>query len=184
MSDGTNGEPNRQVDKESALSLDTRKETFEHVRDNPGIHFSQLKRDLDMETGLLQYHLRELEGYDVLESEEYQGKRRVFVARELDSQERQILAMLRYETTRRILLFLLEAGFARNSDIAEEIGVTPATVSWHLSNLVDDGVVERRKEDRTPRYHVANEELTVQLLVRYQESFIDRTVDRIIDFWG
>jgi len=185
MSDGSNDEQNGPtVDETSGLSLDTRKEIFEYVRDNPGIHFSQLKRDLDMETGLLQYHLRELERYDVLESEEYQGKRRVFVARELNPEERRILATLRYETTRRILLFLLEAGSARNSDIAEEIGVTPATVSWHLSNLVDNDVVERRKEGRTTRYQVANEELTVQLLVRYQESFIDRAVDRIIDFWG
>lgn len=185
MTDGSDREhSDRNRDGEPVLSLDTRKEIFEYVRASPGVHFSRLKRDLDMETGLLQYHLRELERYDVLESEEYQGKRRVFVTRELDPEERQILATLRYETTRRILLFLLEAGSARNGDIAEEIGVTPATISWHLSNLVDDGVVETTKTGRTTRYRVADEELTVQLLVRYQESFVDRAVDRIIDFWG
>lgn len=185
MSHGPNRDRNdRTSDEGRGLSLDTRKEIFEYVRANPGVHFSQLKRDLDMETGLLQYHLRELERYGVLESEEHQGKRRVFVTRELDPEERQILATLRYETTRRILLFLLESGPSRNSSIAEEIGVTPATISWHLSNLIDAGVVERVKDGRTSLYRVANEELTVQLLVRFQESFVDRAVDRIIDFWG
>lgn len=169
---------------EEELGLTTRKELFRHVEANPGIHFSQLKRDLEMETGLLQYHLRELEQYDVLESEEYQGKRRVFVANELDEEERAILAVLRYETTREILLYLLERGPARNREIAEAVGVTPATISWHLSNLVEEGVVEAVEDGRTTRYRVANEELTVQLLVRYQESFVDRAVDRIIDFWG
>lgn len=173
-----------EVSDEDGLSLPTRKELFGHVEANPGIHFSQLKRDLDMETGLLQYHLRELEQYGVLESEAHRGKRRVFVARELDEEERAILAVLRYETTRRILLSLLEEGPARNSDIAEAVGVTPATISWHLSNLVDEGVVESVEDGRTTRYQVTNEELTVQLLVRYQESFVDRAVDRIIDFWG
>lgn len=168
---------------DNGLSLPTRKELFEHVEANPGIHFSQLKRDLDMETGLLQYHLRELEQYGVLASEEHQGKRRVYV-RELDEEERAILAVLRYETTRQILLYLLEEGPARNSDIAEEVGVTPATISWHLSNLVEKEVVEEVKDGRTTMYAVANEELTVQLLVRYRESFVDRAVDRIIDFWG
>ena len=174
----------KQPPAEDGLSLPSRKELFEHVEANPGIHFSQLKRDLDMETGLLQYHLRELEEYGVLESEDHQGKRRVFVARELDAEEKAILAVLRYETTRRILLYLLEAGPVRNSEIAESVGVTPATVSWHLSNLVEKAVVEEVTERRTTRYSVKNEELTVQLLVRYQESFVDRAVDRIIDFWG
>lgn len=168
----------------AALSLDTRKEIFEFVRENPGVHFSELARELEMETGLLQYHLRELEGYDVLESETYNGKRRVFVAHELDEDERQILATLRYETTRNILLFLLESGPARNGDIAEAVGVTPATVSWHLSNLREDAVVEQTTDGRTNRYQVADEQRTVQLLIRYQESFVDRAVDRIIDFWG
>ena len=166
------------------LSLDTRKRIFECVQANPGIHFSQLKRELEMETGALQYHLRRLERYGVLESEEYQGKRRAFVARELTPEERQILATLRYETTRHILLFLLEDGPARNGEIAEAVGVTPATISWHLSNLLDDSVVERSDEGRTTLYRVSNEELTVQLLVRYRESFVDRAVDRLIDFWG
>lgn len=170
--------------EEMGLSLPTRKEIFEHVETNPGIHFSQLKRDLDMETGLLQYHLSELEDHDVLESEEYQGKRRVFVSRELDEEERAILAVLRYETTRRILLYLLEEGPTRNSDIAEAVGVTPATISWHLSNLLEEGIVDSIVDGRTTRYEVQNEDLTVQLLVRYQESFVDRAVDRIIDFWG
>lgn len=166
------------------LSLTTRRELFEHVQENPGIHFSQLKRDLDMETGLLQYHLQELEEYDVLESEDHQGKRRVFVARELDEEERAILAVLRYETTRGILLYLLGDGPARNGAIAEALEVTPATISWHLSNLQEDDIVESVKDGRTTLYQVANEELTVQLLMRYQESFVDRAVDRIINFWG
>ena len=167
-----------------SLSLSTRKRLFEHVEANPGIHFRQLARDLDMETGLLQYHLDELEDYGVLESEDHQGKRRMFVSRKLDEEERAILAVLRYETTREILLYLLENGPARNGAIADAVGVTPPTISWHLSNLVEKGVAEAVEEGRTTRYRVTNEELTVQLLVRYRESFVDRAVDRIIDFWG
>lgn len=169
---------------DEGLSLATRKEIFEHVKANPGIHFSQLKRDLDMETGLLQYHLRELEAYGVLESENRQGKRRVFVASDLSEEERTILSMLRYETTRKILLYLLEEGATRNGEIADAVGVTPGTVSWHLSNLTDEGIIESVQDGRTTGYRVKNPDLTVQLLVRYQESFVDRAVDRIIDFWG
>jgi predicted transcriptional regulator len=167
-----------------SLALSTRRAIFDHVRANPGIHFSQLKRDLDMETGLLQYHLYELEKHDVLESEEHQGKRRVFVARELDEEERAILSVLRYRTTRRILLYLLEHAPVRNRALAEAVGVTPATISWHLSNLVEAGVVEAVPDGRTTRYRVTNEDLTVRLLVRYRESFVDRAVDRLVDFWG
>lgn len=171
-------------DTDEILALETRKEIFEYVEANPGVHFSKLKRDLDMETGLLQHHLRELEDHGVLESRDHQDRRRLFVAQELDDEERAILSWLRYETTRHILLFLLREGPRRNRDIAEAVGVTPATVSWHISRLVDAGVVEEGSEGRNSSYAVADEELTMQLLVRYQESFVDRAVDNLIDFWG
>lgn len=164
--------------------MQSRKRLFDYIEANPGTHFSKVKRELEMETGLVQYHLRKLEEYNVIESRDHQGKRRLFVARELDSQERSILSTLRYETTRNILLHLLEHGPVRNADIADAVGITPSTVTWHVSNLVDEGVVETIQDGRTTRYQVAKEELTIQLLVRYQESFVDRAVDRIIDFWG
>lgn len=166
------------------FSLGSRKQIFEYIEVNPGSHFSKLKRELDMETGLLQYHLRKLEEMNVIESETHHGRRRLFVARELNKKERSILSRLRYQTTREILLYLLEVGPARNSGIAEEVGVAPSTVSWHLSNLLEEGIVESIQDGRTTLYQVANEEATVQLLIRYQESFVDRAVDRIIDFWG
>jgi Uncharacterized protein conserved in archaea len=176
--------PDLDDDSTDVLELDTRKEIFDYVQENPGVHFSQLKRDLEMETGLLQYHLDTLEEYDVLVSEDHQGKRRVFVAQALDEAERTVLSSLRYETTRHILLFLLEEGPARNRDIADTVGVSPPTVSWHISRLVDEAVVTEVTEGRTTFYAVEDEELTMGLLVRYQESFVDRAVDRVIDFWG
>jgi DNA-binding transcriptional ArsR family regulator len=81
-------------------------------------------------------------------------------------------------------LFLLEEGPARNREIAEEVGVSPPSVSWHVSRLTDEGVVTEVSEGRTTLYAVDDEELTMGLLVRYQESFVDRAVDRVIDFWG
>lgn len=170
--------------EEDILELETRKEIFEYVQTNPGVHFSQVKRDLDMETGLLQHHLDTLEEYDVLMSQEHQGKRRLFVAEELTNEEREILSSLRYETTRHILLFLIQEEAARNGSIADELSVAPSTVSWHVSRLVEDGIISQIQDGRTTFYTVADEELTMQLLVRYKESFVDRAVDNVLDFWG
>ena len=178
------GRGNSDDSEDDVLELETRKEIFEYVQTNPGVHFSKLKRDLEMETGLVQHHLGTLEEYDVLTSEEHQGKRRLFVAEELAEEERAILSSLRYETTRHILLLLLEETTARNRAIAEELGVSPATVSWHVSRLVENGIVSEVRDGRTTRYTVADEEPTMQLLVRYEESFVDRAVDNVLDFWG
>lgn len=184
MTDADDEDRDESPPEREDLSLSTRKRLFEHVEANPGIHFRQLARDLDMETGLLQYHLDELEEYGVLDSEEHGGKRRLFVSRKLDAEERAILAVLRHETTRQLVLYLLEDGPARNGEIADAVGVTPPTVSWHLSNLVEKGVVEEVEEGRTTIYRVTDEELTVQLLARYRESFADGAVDRIVDSRG
>lgn len=167
-----------------SLDLETRKTMFEYVKERPGVHFSQMRQDLDLETGELQYHLRKLEEYGVIESEKRRGKRRLFVAGELTDDERAILSMLRYETTREILLHLLEEGQARNGELADAVGVTPATISWHLSKLIEENIVESTQNGHAARYRLQNPELAIQLLVRYRETFVDRAVDRIIDFWG
>jgi DNA-binding transcriptional ArsR family regulator len=57
-------------------------------------------------------------------------------------------------------------------------------VSWHVSRLVENGIVSEVEDGRTTYYTVTDEELTMQLLVRYQESFVDRAVDNVLDFWG
>jgi DNA-binding transcriptional ArsR family regulator len=62
--------------------------------------------------------------------------------------------------------------------------VSPATVSWHVSRLVENGIVSEVRDGRTTYYTVTDEELTLQLLVRYQESFVDRAVGNVLDLWG
>lgn len=181
--DDTDRENAEKIPEDVDLSLRSRKQIFEYIQANPGTHFSKVKRDLGMEVGLLQYHLQELEEYDVVQSRDHQGKRRLFPTRELNEEERSILSTLRYETTREVLLYLLEYGPARNGEIADTVGIAPSTVTWHVSNLLEEDVIETEQDKRTTPYQVANEELTVQLLARYQESIVDLAVDRIIAFW-
>ena len=40
---------------------DTRERIAAHVEHNPGVHFSELVRDLDLAPGQVQYHLRRLD---------------------------------------------------------------------------------------------------------------------------
>jgi predicted transcriptional regulator len=169
---------------EEALRPATRREIYETVAAAPGIHFSGLKRRLDAETGLVQYHLRELERGGVLESEHHRGRRRVYVAGRHDERERTALAALRAETARRLVVALLEEAPARNGDLAATVDVTPATVSWHLDRLEGEGVVETVSGKRHSRYALAAPERIADILWRHGDSFEDPAVERWLDRHG
>lgn len=130
-----------------------------------------------MATGTLQYHLKVLEDRGLVEVDREGRYTRYFVSLEVDRRDKELLGLLRQETARRVVLDLLEQGVSRLTVISERLGLAPSTVSFHLGNLEDAGVVEKPERGR---YRLVDEEGIAGLLVAYQESFADRAVDRVI----
>ncbi len=65
-------------------------------------------------------------------------------------------ALLAEPTRLRILDALLERGDTSVTELAMQIGEAPANVSQHLSRLLADHIVSRRRDGRTVRYSIAD----------------------------
>lgn len=155
-----------------------RRRVREHVYENPGVHFNELARNLDIATGQAQYHLRKLRRRDDVVAEEIQGRTHYFDG-EFDAWERRVLSLCRRETTRAIIGHLLDDGELTATDLTERLDVARSTVSWHVSSLVDAGVVQK-SYGRHGRVELALERPaeTERLLERVTPSLSDRLVDR------
>ena len=157
---------------------DTRTRIRRHVRETPGVHFNQVGRDLDVATGQVQYHLRRLVRDDELAVERIGGRAHYFDP-EFDPWERRALAFLRRETPREILVRLHADGPTRPKALASDLDLARSTVSWHVSNLADAGVVAK-SDDRPLTLELARPERTADLLDEVSPSLPDQLVDRFV----
>jgi len=161
----------------------TRSRLYSCVRDNPGIHFNEISRRLEIATGQTQHHLRVLQDEQRIHREDVTGRAHYYVPiYSLD--ERRTIALLRRETTREVIVYLLKHERARPVAIADRIGVVRSTVEWHLSNLVEFGVVEKEvvEDDETGRVVVSlvDRAETYRLLREIEPRWTNRLVDRFI----
>ncbi|MFC7204935.1 winged helix-turn-helix transcriptional regulator [Haloferax namakaokahaiae] len=124
---------------------ETRTLVAEYVTHNPGVHFNELVRSLDLAPGQVQHHIRRLIADDAIQRREFYGRTHYF-APGFDAWERGVLALVRRDTARAILGHVLEHGEARPGDVADEIGVARSTLEWHLDHLVERDIVHKRRD--------------------------------------
>jgi len=107
---------------------ETRTRVRSHVEANPGVHFNAIGRDLDIATGQTQYHLRRLLESGSLRRLEVSGRTHYFPAGYSET-EQAAIALLRRETTREIVLLLLDDEIDRPAELADSVGVARSTSS-------------------------------------------------------
>ncbi len=149
-----------------------------HVSETPGVHFNQLKRDLDLATGQVQYHLNRLVDDAELEVERVGGRAHYFDP-EFDPWERRTIGYLRRETAREIMLRVHAEGSIQPSTLAEELDLARSTVAWHVSNLTEADVLVK-SEGRPIALTLAHPEQTAELFETVSPSMPDRLVDRFM----
>ena len=156
---------------------ETRTRVMRHVEANPGVHFNAISRELDIATGQTQYHVRKLLREGGVISEQVCGRTHYF-ADGYSETERAAIALLRRETTREVVFELLRQDGMSPDDLADRVGVVRSTVEWHLSNLLDNDLAEKRYNGREVTVHLAEPELLKELLVTVDPTVADRLVDR------
>lgn len=146
----------------------------EVVRSNPGIHFRELKREIDCSSTTLDYHLDRSQ----LEDEHIRGYRRIFPP-DVRGDLHVPLAALNHDTRGDIVRVVDEED--RNlSSIAEAIAKSVSTVSHHLTILKEDDVLDVARDGRSKVYSTTT--ITRQALDRY-DSVLEQASDRFIEMW-
>ncbi|GAB3677066.1 winged helix-turn-helix transcriptional regulator [Halopiger thermotolerans] len=157
---------------------DTRRTIRAHVQSNAGIHFNELVRESEFAPGQIQYHVRRLLDEDALVREEFYGRTHYYPP-EYDEWERAALALFRRETTRDIVVHLIDEEPAAPEAVADALDIARSTLEYHLDRLVEHGIVEKRYDDRNRvTLELAAPERTGELLAAVEPTVPDRLVDR------
>lgn len=156
----------------------TRTDIERAVADAPGVHFNELVRETAYAPGQIQYHLRDLVDTGALAREELFGRTHYYRP-SFDAYERHVLALVRRETTRDVLMACLDDDANRPGVVADRVGIARSTLEHHVSNLEAAGVVRKDRDDHgRVTLAVSRPRRTRALLETVEPSVPDRLVDR------
>ncbi|MFP4051226.1 MAG: winged helix-turn-helix transcriptional regulator [Thermoplasmata archaeon] len=163
------------------LELDSRREIYELVEDQPGVHLSKIADLLEMNVSLAEYHLRFLEKNDLIKSVKKKGYKRYFPTKEkVEPKDKEILFELRKEIPLTIVFLLIENGRMTHKKILKEMDIAKSTLSYHLRKLKDIDILKSKKYGKKRGYSLRDRKEVVQLLVKYKPQDV---IDGFADIW-
>jgi DNA-binding transcriptional ArsR family regulator len=164
--------------KEEALELEARRRIYEYILATPGTHLRGVHRAVRLPFGQVLYHLNYLEKLELVVVKKDGKFSRYFVKNLIGRREKDVISVLRHEVPRTISVLLLFYKELSHKSILEHVEVSPSTLSFHLSKMVDAEVVSREQRGRESIYRLADELLTTKTLIRHRASFRCEIVDR------
>jgi predicted transcriptional regulator len=140
------------------------------IQTYPGRHLRQIKNELDMSMGTLQYQLVQLEKMGRITSIRRGLYKFYFPSGIFQDNEKGILEILSQETSREILMFIIERKRPIQTDIVNSIGISAASVNWHIKHLIASRLIKEIRIGRYKKYQLQNEyksKYIVDLLKNY-----------------
>ena len=133
-------------DDSDPLEHEARDAMFEVVEASPGTYLSEIADRADIPLSTARHHIRVLEREDLVSGAKVRGKRRFYPAY---TEGIELAAAMNDESTAAVIDALARLGAASVSDLADELGRDPSTVSHHVQRLEEDDVVVRERDGRT-----------------------------------
>ena len=165
------------------LELASRKKIYHLIKKYAGCHFREIERISKLPTGNVKYHLDYLTKYGLIKLVKEKNNLRYF-PRDFNSENKKFMSLLRQKSVREILLFILIHNNCNHEQIVNYVRLSPSTISWHLKKLEESNIIGFIRKGRKTYYNILiNKEEIINLLITYQESFLDSLVDRVIEMW-
>ena len=149
----------------------------------PGAYLREIARSLHLSLGAVEYHLDRLTHGGLLSCRLHRAKKRYFVAADISYGDEVLIASLRQEVPRRILLHLLQHPGAAFRALLDIVTVSKSTLSFHMKRLVEAGLVREDRDGREKRYTVEKGEKAVELVTKLRGSLMDDAVDSFVESW-
>jgi len=142
----------------NVLDQEARSKIYNHIKENPGVHYSAIADETGINRGTLRYHLKILQMWDKVHVFHSTGYTRYFENNmKFDEYDQRVLHHLKNDTSKKILEELVENPDVSRKDISLAVGVSGPSVSWYMKQLCADDIVSTSREGRHVRYRLNSE---------------------------
>lgn len=164
--------------KEAILENERRREIFNFLEANPGLHLREIQRRLGLPLASLEYHLDYMVRKNVVYREK-DGRFTRFYAKLLDEKDRKVISVLRQRRLREIVLIILGKDGAKYQELQAILGLPSSTLFYYLKHLLDNDIITRDQSGNEAVYNVENVRVA-KALIAYKPSFLDKLVDKAL----
>ena len=136
--------------------------------------------------GTAQYQLARLEKIGKITSTKKGLYKFYFPSGIFQDNEKYILQVLNQETAREILMFIIERKNPTQSDIVNKIGISAASVNWHVRRLIAFKIIDELREGKYKRYQLYDlddSKYIVALLKNYYPGIWDKWSNRLAEMF-
>ena len=163
---------------------DNRSRIHEYIRNNPGSHLRRISKDLVIALGDTQYHLNILEKSGSVKSKRVGIYKVYYTFSILEERDESILAALQQETPREIIVYLVEHPGSTQVEIADHMDFSSPTINWHMSQLIETGIIRSQKERQFVRYYLDGDIKDITSLLKlYHPGVWSRLSSRLADIF-
>lgn len=132
---------------------ENRKKIHACIRDNPGISTPRIAEATGISRGAVTYHLSYLRSRGKIKRVHTGGYVGFFLAGTNSTPpEECTLLHMQNATEKEILFLLLDTPGLSQSEIAEAVGISGPAVSWHMTRLGSDGIIQASVAGRKTCY--------------------------------
>lgn len=157
---------------------------LQFIQNSPGCHLRQIKRELDLGMGTIQYHLTLLEKQGKISSERQNLHKYYFPVGIFGQNERDILKIMNQETAREILLSILERKNPTQIDIATFLQISSPSVNWHIRRLEELNLIKETRDGKFKRYVFdVDTKYIVSLMKNYHPNIWNKWSNRLAEMF-
>ncbi|MHA1394150.1 MAG: winged helix-turn-helix transcriptional regulator [Promethearchaeota archaeon] len=169
----TNGKAQKSIfDSDEILSQKTRANIYNLIRNNEGIHFREICRQLNKKMGVIQYHISVLEKHNYIKSVKNGRYKCFFVIKNdimeyeptkyLSNPQKQIrqnlIVAIKCKTPQTIINYLHENKEASHKTLAQICSISPQAITFHCQRLEKMDIISSKRVGREKFYYL-NEEV-------------------------
>ena len=133
------------LNKKDILKLESRRNIYNYIDENPGLNIRQISRDLNIPFTTLNYHIKYLKKMDLIKENKEGKYKKIFISNKLGMREKQILGLLRNDNSCKILIHTIWTYSCSQIELSKELLIPPSTVSYYLKRMIDMDIIEEVK---------------------------------------
>lgn len=140
------------IDKDELLENERRAEIYELIKQRPGIHLSEISRELDMAWGSTLHHLRKLREERIVQTKKIGHHKCYFLngSGYSDAQMR-VMSLLKNDTLADVAAAIEAHPDSSLKDLSEKIGISAPLAAHHVKTLEKAGIIRKERAGKSVR---------------------------------